>query len=79
MTRAIAEGLPEVCAADFGYVSVRDAARELGIHEQTVRNLRTNGRMRGWEMRWGQLVMPRETFDRFAAHYNPRRGGRCKS
>lgn len=57
------------------YVSVRDAARQLGIHEESLRRLLRMGSLPG-ERIGGQWFIDKEQLALFAASYDARTGSR---
>ena len=59
------------------YVNVRDAARQIGIHEESLRRLLRQGSPRGAKL-GGQWFISREQLGLFTATYNARTGKRRK-
>ena len=57
------------------YVSVRDAAKQLGIHEESLRRLLRMGSLSG-EKVGGQWFIGKEQLALFAATYDARTGKR---
>ncbi|MDD5288372.1 MAG: helix-turn-helix domain-containing protein, partial [Dehalococcoidales bacterium] len=57
------------------YVSVRDACRRLGVHEETIRRLVRSGSLKADKI-GNQWFIRREDLGSFSANYNPKTGKR---
>jgi excisionase family DNA binding protein len=57
------------------YVSVREACRRIGVHEETIRRLVRSGILKA-EKIGNQWFIKREELSLFSATYNPKTGKR---
>lgn len=55
------------------YITVREAARELGVHPETVKRVIREGHLPAIKIR-NMWFIKRDTFDVFRGTYIPRRG-----
>lgn len=56
-----------------GLLTPREAAKRLGIHEESIRRLLRSGNLHG-EKIGNQWFIPRTELDRFAGGYDPKTG-----
>ncbi len=56
------------------YLDLLEAARELGIHPQSLRRLIKQKKGPAVVMFAGKYLIPRDQFERFKASYDPRPG-----